>query len=160
MDTKTETPELNIVNQHLQFKKVSLIEPSKNYYLHIAAEVDKSPFPFFLTTSAKKKSLIKLGKSWCKQLEKESDVISAVVFKARLIPPGKGKFMMERKGKVHIAKFDFAILIEVTILEAINTIKNSEGYKKMELAIKTASTFTHIIAASNVRRTNPVNHNK
>lgn len=29
MDTKTETPELNIVNQHLQFKKVSLIEPSK-----------------------------------------------------------------------------------------------------------------------------------
>ncbi|MBC7629448.1 hypothetical protein [Ferruginibacter sp.] len=117
------------------------------------------PFHFFLQQTPKK-SLIKQGKSWCKQLEKESDVISAVVFKARLIPPGKGKFMMERKGKVHIAKFDFAILIEVTTLEAINTIKNSEGYKKMELAIKTASTFTHIIAASNVRRINPVNHNK
>lgn len=151
---------LNIVNQHLKFRKVSLAEPSKNVYLHIAAEIDHSPFPFFLTTSSKKKSVIALSKKWCSELEKEKDVVSAVVFKALIIPPGRGKFILQRKGQVHIAKFDFTILIEGTSFESIENIQKSNGYKQIERSIKDASAYSHIIIATNIKHIKPVNHKK
>ena len=53
-----------------------------------------------------------------------------------------------------------AILIEATTLEAINTVKNNDAYKQMEIAIKNTSTFTHIITATNERHINSVDHNK
>ncbi len=115
---------LNIVNQHLKFQKVSLIKPLKSCYLHIAAEIDHSVLPFFLLTSSKKKAIIEKSKKWCEKLRSDKNVISAIVFKASIIPPGRGKFIGERKEKVHIAKFDFAILIETTSLKTIEAIKN------------------------------------
>ena len=151
---------LEIVNQHLKFQKVSLIEPSKSFYLHIVAEIDHSLFPFFLTKSSKKKTIIKQSKKWCEQLRKDKNVLSAVVFKASIIPPGKGKFIEERKDKVHIAKFDFAILIETTSLEVIENIKNSRAYQIIEKEIKDSSVFTHIINATNIKHIGPVNHKK
>lgn len=151
---------LNIVNQHLRFQRVSLVEPSKSAYLHIAAEIDNSPFPFFLTTSAGKKKIIEQSKKWCDKLRNNRNVISAVVFKARLIPPGQGKFIEHRKDKVHIAKFDLAILIEASTLETIENIKKSDGYKEIEKTIKSASTYTHIVSATNIKHISPVNHNK
>ena len=151
---------LNIVNQHLKFQKVSLVEPSKSFYLHIAAEIDHSLFPFFLSTSSKKKTIIEQSKKWCEQLRKDKNVLSAVVFRASIIPPGKGKFIEERKDKVHIAKFDFAILIETTSLEVIENIKNSRAYQIIEKEIKDSSVFTHIINATNIKHVGPVNHKK
>ena len=76
----SETTALNIVNPNLQFKKVSLVEPSGYYYLHIAAEVDKSFLPFFLTSSKKKKELIKKCQLFCGILDQEKNIESAVVF--------------------------------------------------------------------------------
>ncbi len=149
---------LTIVNSHLHFSKVSLVEPTTNFYLHIAAEIDHSPFPVFLTTSNKKKQLIKQCKLWCLQLEQENNVVSAVVFRATLIPPGKGKFTKQRKDKIHIAKFDLAILIETKASEKIIEIQESDAYKKIEFDIKIASAFTHIVTATNVKSINPVNH--
>ena len=78
----------------------------------------------------------------------------------QLIPPGQGKFIEQRKDKVHIARFDVAVLIEATTLEAINSVKNSDAFKQMETAIKNNSTFTHIITATNVKHINPVDHKK
>jgi hypothetical protein len=97
---------LNIVNKHLKFQKVSLVEPSKSFYLHIAAEIDHSPFPFFLSTSSKKKQIVEQSKNWCNELRKDNDIITAVVFKARLIPPGQGEYIKQKRDEVHIAKFD------------------------------------------------------
>ena len=151
---------LNIVNQHLKFRKVSLVEPAKSFYLHIAAEIDHSPFPFFLSTSLKKKQLIEESKKWCNELKKENGVISAVVFKARLIPPGKGKFIEQKKEMVHVAKFDLAILIETTSLEAIEKIKKSDSYKEITQSINKKSQFVHTMAASNVKHISPVDHSK
>ncbi len=130
-----------IVNEHLKFKKVSLVEPSKNLYLHIAAEIDYSPFPFFLTTSVKKKSIISQSKEWCRQLETEGGVISAVVFKATLIPPGKGKFLKERLDTVQLAKYDFAILIEVSSVDKIIDIMNSNSYKGISKNLRYEATI-------------------
>jgi hypothetical protein len=151
---------LNIVNQHLKFKKVVLVEPTKSFYLHIAAEIDHSHFPFFLFTSSKKKRIIEQSKKWCDLLRQDKNVISAIVFKATIIPPGRGKFIKERKDKVQIAKFDFALLIEATTLETLVNIQNSKEYQQIVKAIKDASFNTHIIKATNIKRINPVNHKK
>lgn len=151
---------LKIVNEQLQFEKVSLTEPSTNFYLHIAGEIDHSIFPFFLTTSSKKRRLIQEAKAWCAKLEKESGVVSAVVFKASLIPPGKGEFLKERLDRVKIARYDFAILIEATTLDKIENIKNTAEYKKMEGTIKDIATNKHVISATNVKRINPVDHKR
>src|SRR6185437_4192129 len=83
--------QLNIVNKNLKFQKATLVAPNHSFYLLIAAEIDRSPFPFFLTTSDTKKSLIDNARRWCQLLKNEEAVISANVFKATLIPPGKGK---------------------------------------------------------------------
>lgn len=151
---------LNIVNNHLSYQKVTLIRPSESYYLHIAAEIDHSPLPFFVTTSAKKKRLIQLVKNWCGILRYESNVLHATVFKARLIPPGKGKFIQERKSKVHIAKFDLAILIEATCPRAIENIRNSARYKEIEQEIRNIARSSHIITATNSRHISPVDHSQ
>jgi hypothetical protein len=155
MDTQ-----LKIVNKQQQFKEVTLIEPSKSCYLLISAEIDHSPFPFFLATSPQKQKLIREAKEWCKKLERESNVISAVVFKASVIPPGKGKFLKKRLKEVQLARYDFAILIEAPSLSNIESIKSSGEYKNMESAIKSIATLAHIITASNIKRINPVNHKK
>lgn len=136
------------------------MEPTTSHYLHIAAEIDRSIFPFFLSTSGKKKRIIEQSKKWCRQLEKEDGVVSAVVFKARLIPPGRGKFIEQRKDKVHIAKFDFAILIEAKTLETITALQNRSDYKEIETAIKSVSVFTHVVSATNIKHISPVNHKK
>jgi len=153
-------PQLNIVNQHLHFEKVLLIEPSKNHFLHIAAEIDTPLFLTFIFTSVQKKQIIEQGKQWCKHLEDDMEIVNATVFKARLIPPGQGKFIEKRKDQVHIARFDFAILIEARSFKAIEKIKNSNTYKEIISAIETASAFTHIITATNVKQIGAVNHKR
>lgn len=151
---------LKIIHPALKFKKVSLIEPTNHYYLLIAAEIDKTLTPFFLTSSKKKKILLKQCKQFCLDIEKENDVENATVFKAKLIPPGRGKFLEQRKGKVHIAKFDVTVLIEVKTLTSLEAIKNKRQFKQIEGAIKNASTFVQVITASNVKNISPVNHEK
>lgn len=104
--------------------------------------------------------MLKQCKKSCSLIQEEKDIVSAVVFKARFIPPGRGKFIEERKNKVHIARFDVVILIEAATLEAMNSVKNSGAYKQMETAVKNASTFTNIIAATNVKNIGAVDHQK
>ncbi|MEH6705284.1 MAG: hypothetical protein V7691_10845 [Galbibacter orientalis] len=50
-----ENTNLKVVNNHLNYDKVSLVKPSTSSYIHIAAEIDKKNIPFFLTSSSKKK---------------------------------------------------------------------------------------------------------
>ena len=152
--------QLQIVNQQLRFPKVSLKEPSTNFYFYIGAEIDRSPIPLFLTTSSKKQALLEQVKRWCQQLEKENDVISAVVFKAQIIPPGRGKFIEQRKDKVHIARFDLVILIEAKTLATMVAIQKSSPYKEINSAIKRAAEFSHSFIATNIRHIGPVDHNK
>ena len=44
---------LTIVNPHLHFPRVSLIEPSSSHFVHIASEIDKRP-PFLPSSRAKR----------------------------------------------------------------------------------------------------------
>jgi hypothetical protein len=152
--------QLNIVNKHLKFQKATLVARNHSFYLLIAAEIDRSPFPFFLTTSDTKKSLIDNARRWCRFLKNEEAVISADIFKATLIPPGKGKLLKQRFGKARLPKYDFVILIEVSTAEKLNKILATEDYGRIEACIRENSTSVHIITATNVKRIGDVNHEK
>lgn len=151
---------LTIVNQDLKFQKVSLIAPSDHYFIHLAAEVDHTMFPFFLWESKRKKDVLHALKSWCKQLEKEAGIIDATVFKASVIPPGKGKLLKERKDKVQVARYDVAVLIEVDSLAGLKLLQKQDNYQEMIRILKEKSSRLHMILARNVRRINPVDHRR
>ena len=152
--------QLKIVNPQMNFQKVLLVKPTNHYYLHIAAEIDHSPLPFFYFTSKKKKLLIDLAKSWCAQLQKEAGVISAIVFRALLIPPGKGKLLKEQPGKVQVANYDFAILIETDTADQIEILKQTSGYENIISRINRIAKKSAIVTATNVRRIGPVDHDR
>ncbi len=150
------TRSLTVANESVRFPKVTLIEPAASGYIHIAAEVDWRP-PF-LPNSRRKRELIAKCKQWCRQLEADPSVVSAVVFDALVIPPGRGEFIKERLGKVHVARFDLAVLIETTSPETADAVKASPVYAEMEHAIREVATFTHVITATNAKRIGPVDH--
>ncbi|MEQ9090130.1 MAG: hypothetical protein RIE52_03525 [Balneola sp.] len=150
---------ISIAHPELKFDKVSLVEPSGHHFLLLAAEVDRSALPFFLFTSSKKKELLHFSKSVCHELELINGVISAVVFKAGLIPPGRGKLLEERP-EVHIAKYDVVVLIEMENESIANNIRDNELYKDLENKISEAATHTLFLSASNVKKINSVDHNR
>lgn len=150
---------ISIAHPKLTFDKVSLVEPSGHHYLLLAAEIDTSPLPFFLFTSTKKKELLKYSKSVCREIEHIDGVVSAVVFKASLIPPGKGKLLEERP-EVHIAKYDVVVLIEVENESIAENIKSNKLYKDLEKKISEAANNTLYLSASNVKKIESVDHEK
>lgn len=141
-----------------QFKKVDLKVASKTSYLFIAAEIDTSIFPLFYATSKRKKSIIKQSKEWCKQLQLEKGIVSAAVFKATLIPPGRGKLLKERSG-VHIARYDFAILIEAD-KEKVQSILQEKKYEEITSEIQGVAKHVYITTATNIKRIDNVDHSK
>lgn len=152
--------DLKIVNKHLNFKTAALKETSNSHYIHLAAEIDHSLFPFFLTKSAKKKKIIREAKEWCSQLMNQSKAIDASVFYACLIPPGKGKYLKERQKDVQVAKYDFAILIETTSQQNMEEILYGDDYKRIAEKVESIAKLTHFITATNVKRIDTVNHKK
>ena len=147
---------LTVVNGHLQFPTVTLIEQTTSTYLHIAAEVDKGLT--FLPDSHAKKGLIARCKSWCALLTTEPGVIDASVFTAILIPPIPEAFLAKRRDSVHVARFDLAVLIECKNKEVLDDLRRLPAYVAMEKAIRAAASYVHIITATNPRHIGPVDH--
>ncbi|MBT1705149.1 hypothetical protein [Chryseosolibacter indicus] len=150
--------DLKIINEHQKFQKVSLKETTNSFYLLLAAEIDHSLFPFFITTSKKKKYIIREAKEWSGELLKQGIAIDATTFYACLIPPGIGKYLKERQGEVQVAKYDFVILIETSSRQKMEEIQNSDEYKQMVQKITSIATATHFITAVNVKRIDSVDH--
>lgn len=149
---------LNIVNQHLKFPKVSLIDPSASFFIQIAAELDRRPA--FFPNSRRKKQVITRCKTLCRQLRAMSGVVDASVFNALLVPPGRGEFLKKRPGKVHVARYDLAILIECRSEGAAKEVQTIPAFVELMRIVNDNSTFTHTITASNARRIGPVDHSR
>lgn len=140
------------------FEKVRLVEPVSSGYVHLMAEVD-SRLPF-LPASSTKRDLLKECKRQCSELERRSDVKSAVTFRAILIPPGRGEFLKRRPGKVHVAKFDVVILIETNTVEDAERLRQSDIFFKIEERVREAAHYLRVITASNVKRIGSVDHKR
>ena len=155
--------ELSIANTGLDFPRVSLKEPTDSSHVHLAAEIDgplASFLPVFLFDSGKKRTLIAACKELCQQLRDEDLVVDATVFKATLIPPGQGEYLDRTDEDVHIAKFDVVVLIEVEDEAALQRLKRNETYVALESTIVEDASYSHITAATNVKRIDSVNHER
>ena len=141
-----------------RFPRVKLAEPLPSGFVHVAAEVDARP-PF-LPNSRKKRQLLACCKEWCRQLEDEAEVLDAVVFDALVATPGRGEFLKKRPGKVHVARFDLAVLIETITPEAADALKASPAYADMERTIRETASFTHVVTATNPKSMGPVDHTR
>ena len=92
-------------------------------------------------------------------LEKNSKVIDATVFKAMIIPPGRGAFLKNRPS-VEIAKFDVVILIEFDTHESTEKFQRSLQWQDIEEFFKAESKKSLTITGVNIRRIGHVDHSK
>lgn len=154
----SEYSKLKIVNSHLDYDHVSLIDPSSHYFLHIAVEIDEALTPFYFFESSLKKEVIKKSRIFCDTLFRQHQLTAAHVFKAILIPPGRGRYIEENKEKVHIAKFDIAILIEIDTEESLNNIQEDATFLELIKYLKENSKHLHQTVTRNVKRIGAVDH--
>ena len=82
------------------------------------------------------------------------------MFDAILIPSGRGEFIKKRTGKVSIARFDVAILIECESLDAAELLRTHPASTELILLIFSAGSLVHQITVTNVRRIAPVDHSR
>ena len=153
-----DVPALRIVNAELRFPRVDLIEPSASRFIHIAAEIESRP-PFLPDSGAKKQVLAK-AKEACTRLAREPGVRDATVFTATLVPPGLGKYARQRADRLHIARFDLAVLIECDNEETVQRVQRHPAYEAMQRAIVQAASYVHAITATNPRRMGAVDHKR
>lgn len=153
----TDAP-LRIVNGELRFPRVDLVEPSPSRFIHIAAEIEARP-PFLPDSGAKKQVLAK-AKDACTRLAREPGVKDAAAFTAVLIPPGLGEHAKQRADRLHIARFDLAVLIECDNAETVQRVQRHPACEAMQRAIVQTASYVHAITATNPRRMGPVDHTR
>ena len=149
---------MKIVNEHLNFPKAPLLPPARSGYVLLAAEVDRRR-RLFLWESRKKRRLLAECKELARKIAGAEGVTGADVFKAILIPPGRGEFLRRRPG-VHVARFDIVVLIETRSVEAAGELQSRPLYKELEAALRRAASHTHVVVARNARRINNVDHSR
>lgn len=150
---------LQIVGPKNTFPEVSLIEPTQSGYLMLAIEIDhRPPIGFFLESRRKKKFLDRF-KNFATALAHRSNVLDASVFKALIVPPGRGAFLKKRPD-VKIAKFDVVLLVEFETVDAASDYQHTAEWISLMADAKENSHNLMYISASNTRRIGSVDHSK
>ena len=123
-----------------RYPKVTLVDPASWGAVLLALEIDHFRLPngFMLwAESALKKRVLKQLNEFVGELKgsesvgENSPVEDAWLFKATVIPPGKGRFLQQRP-EVKIAKFDVALLVQCKSLDAARELRASERWQKEE----------------------------
>lgn len=149
---------LRIVNPELRFQKVVLSDPSPSRFLHLAAEIDSGVA--FLWSSGKKRRALAACKRAARELARLPGVHGAHVFKALVIPPGRGAYLKRRPNAVHIVRFDLAVLFECESEVALDRVRAHSAYLRMLLAIERVARHVHLTEATNIRRIAAVDHTR
>ncbi len=150
--------DLTIVGPQNNFLRVQLQEPASSGYLFLGAEVDRRPA--FFPNSRRKRNLIERAKAHCNELAADPRVVSAVVFDAILIPPGRGQFLKKRPSKTREARFDLAILVETGNVADTRTVEKLPAFRAMAQGVEATANTSLRIRATNVRRIAPVDHSR
>jgi hypothetical protein len=137
------------------FAKVDLVAPDDHGYLLAAAAVDRRwPFAFFRESQIKRTLLDRL-KQRLDAVRALPGVRAATLYKARLIPPGRGRFLQQRPA-AHIARYDVVALVEAESPEAAKTIADTAEWAALQSDFRAVSNDVYVVAASNVKRIGPV----
>ncbi len=89
----------------------------------------------------------------------DSSVLDATVFKALIVPRGRGAFLKKRP-QVDIARFDVVLLVEFVDLGAVQNFMATDHWAKAVISAEEKAYKTMKIAASNVRRIGSVDHSR
>jgi hypothetical protein len=141
------------------FPKVDLIEPDGHGYLFAAAVVDRRlPFAYFRESADKQHLLLKL-KQRVDALRALPGVRAATLYKALLIPPGRGHFLKQRPA-AHIARYDVAALVEAESSAAAKAVNATSEWNALQSDMRAVSKDVYAVAASNVKRIGPVDRTR
>lgn len=152
---------LDVVNTHLDFPRVSLVQPTDSRYVHLAATIDKPLFsflPVYTSDSDEKQALVADCKRLCEDLTGAIGVVDATVFTALMRPPGRGDYLKQTDQSVHIADFDVAVLIEIENDTALQRVEQNPTYLELESTLKDGAKSFHRVSGTEERRIGPVDH--
>lgn len=141
------------------FPTVTLMEPDGKGYILLVGEIDRRPPIAFFIESKAKKALIADIKSMLPELEGVETVEEATLFKALIIPPGRGAYL-DKRADVHIARFDVALLIRVSDPKAAAKLVSAPEFTAIETRMREAARHTYRMAGENLRRIGEVDHSK
>ncbi len=154
-----QNTELKIVGPKDQFPEVTLIEPVQSGYLMLALEVDRRPPIGFFIQSRRKTRVLKKLKALSQMLRDQSDVLDATVFKAVIVPPGRGAFLNKRPN-VPVARFDVVMLVEFVDIAAAQRFQDTVQWKEALATAHQNARHSFAITASNTRHIGPVDHTR
>jgi hypothetical protein len=146
---------MNVVNHHLAFPPVALVEPSRACFTVLAAEVDTRPA--FLPSSRRKKRLLAQCKAQLAQLRELPGVTDAAVFNAVLVPPVRGASLNRRARR---ARYDVTVLIECRDEPASKALRAHAAFEALVGMLDRDARYMHLVTASNARRIGPVDHSR
>jgi hypothetical protein len=141
------------------FPKVTLVNPTNSGYLLFALEIDRRPPIGFFIESQNKKQILSGLKREVVNLRNNSKVIDITLFKAMIVPPGRGAFLKKRPN-VEIAKFDVVLLIEFDSHKSVKEFQRSSEWQNIEETYKSGTKKSLTVTGVNVRRIGPVDHSK
>lgn len=141
---------LHIVNPDPRYPSVRLVEPALLGYLHIAAQVRPRSFPLAPRGRWKRTFLARM-KQLARRVEALDAVEKATVYDAIAFAP-PSSYVKERRGAVHVPRFDVVALIETASPDAARTVRTSPECQALITALGHEARDLHVIAARNAKR--------
>ena len=144
---------VQIVNANPKYSKVHLIEPTSLGYVYLAAAVRPGPLPVIPPSRTRAKLLRRL-KELIHDVERLEGVVDATVFRGIVKPPTVrfSSYLKEHEGKLPIANFDVAALIQTTSLATAHALQRKPAYLALLSAIEARTDVVHVMTACNARR--------
>jgi hypothetical protein len=141
------------------FPKVDLIAPDGHGYLLAGAVVDRRlPFGFFRESARKTRLLLKL-KECAAALRGVPGVRAVTLYKALLIPPGRGHFLKQRPA-AHIARYDVVALLEADSPDTAKAVRAGADWAALQSQMTAVSDDVYAVAAGNVKRIGAVDRSR
>lgn len=141
------------------FPTVTLQRTAPHGYILLAADVDRRP-PFgYIWESRRKRKLLKTLKIAAEALARRPVVAEATVFKALVVPPGRGLYLRKRPD-AHVARYDVAILIAVHSHGNAQALLESPAYQTLERVVTASTSAVYRMVGENIRSIAPVDHRK
>ncbi len=149
---------MTIVKVRPDAPTVALVAPDTGGYLLLAGTVE-SRQPFL--PSRRMRALLAALRPKVAELARQPGVRHADLFRARLVAPGMGHDLLEKRADtVTPARFDVVLLVQTDDPDGAQALKDNKTYAAIRTELAAASRYTHEIAARNVRRIADVDHSR
>ena len=144
-----------LIDRDPRFPPATLMEPTAAGFFLIAAEIDhRPPFLYRLRSRAKIAALDAMRRA-ARALATREDVTSARLFRALLIPPGRGA-LLKRRPDVPVARFDVVLLVECADLGAAERLAATPEMADLKSDLDRHARRTLSLTATNPARMGPV----